>query len=95
MSRYKNTDIVKKEGLRKYRNTIVYPIITPKVDDIYIIAQQGDRLDNLAWEYYENPTYWWIIARANNIGKGLCLLRLEHKLEFHQIQDLSSRSTTI
>ena len=70
MSRYKNTDRVKKEGLRKYRNTIVYPIITPKVDDIYIIAREGDRLDNLAWEYYENPTYWWIIARANNIGKG-------------------------
>lgn len=70
MSRYSNIDIVKKQDTRKYINTIVYPIITPKVNDVYIIAREGDRLDNLSWEYYQNPTYWWIIARANNIGKG-------------------------
>ena len=70
MSRYSNIDIVKKQDTRKYTNTIIYPIVTPKVDDLYIITREGDRLDNLAWEYYQNPTYWWIIARANNIGKG-------------------------
>ena len=70
MSRYSNIEIVKKQDTRKYTNTIVYPIITPKVSDIYIITREGDRLDNLSWEYYQNPTYWWIIARANNIGKG-------------------------
>ena len=66
MSRYKNIDIVKKEGIRKYTNTIVYPISNPRVDDIYIITKDGDRLDNLAYEYYKDPTLWWIIARANN-----------------------------
>jgi len=30
----------------------------------------GDRLDNLAWEYYKDPSLWWIIARANGIGLG-------------------------
>lgn len=70
MSRYSNIEIVKKQDTRKYTNTIVYPIITPKVSDIYIITKEGDRLDNLSWEYYQNPTYWWIIARANNLGKG-------------------------
>ena len=70
MSRYSNIDIVKKQDTRKYTGTIVYPIITPKVNDVYIIAREGDRLDNLSWEYYQNPTYWRIIARANNIGKG-------------------------
>ena len=70
MSRYSNIEIVKKQDTRKYTNTIVYPIITPKVSDIYIITREGDRLDNLSWEYYQNPTYWWIIARANNLGKG-------------------------
>jgi len=70
MSRYKNIDIVKKEGIRKYTSTIVYPISNPRVDDIYIITKDGDRLDNLAYEYYKDPTLWWVIARANNIGKG-------------------------
>jgi len=27
-------------------------------------------LDNLANKYYEDSSLWWIIARANNIGKG-------------------------
>ena len=70
MSRYKDIEIVKKTGIRKYTNTIVYPIIVPRADDIYIIAKEDDRLDNLANEFYEDPTLWWIIARANNIGKG-------------------------
>ena len=58
MSRYSNIEIVKKQDTRKYTNTIIYPIVTPKVDDLYIITREGDRLDNLAWEYYQNPTYW-------------------------------------
>jgi nucleoid-associated protein YgaU len=24
----------------------------------------------LAYAYYKDPTLWWIIAEANNIGKG-------------------------
>ena len=51
MSRYKDIEIVKKTGIRKYTNTIVYPIIVPRADDIYIIAREGDTVDNLAWEY--------------------------------------------
>jgi nucleoid-associated protein YgaU len=27
----------------------------------------GDRLDTLAFDFYEDSTYWWIIASANNI----------------------------
>jgi hypothetical protein len=27
----------------------------------------GDRLDTLAFQYYQDPTLWWIIASANNI----------------------------
>ncbi len=70
MNRYENIEILKKEGIRKYTSTVIYPIINADITDTYIITQQGDRLDNLAWEYYRDPTLWWIIARANNIGKG-------------------------
>ena len=70
MKRYDNIQIIKKEGERKFTETVVYPVINPSINDIYIITKQGDRLDNLAWEYYRDPSLWWIIARANNIGKG-------------------------
>ena len=33
-------------------------------------SQTGDRLDLLANQYYGSPTYWWIIANANNIHDG-------------------------
>ena len=70
MKRYDNIQIIKKEGERKFTETVVYPVINPSINDIYIITKQGDRLDNLAWEYYRDPSLWWILARANNMGKG-------------------------
>ena len=70
MNRYKDIDILKNENGKRYRSTVKYPMIDKKSNDIYIIGRQGDRLDSLAYKYYDNSRLWWIIARANNIGKG-------------------------
>lgn len=67
--RYDNIDIQKGKG-RRFRKTVKLPIIEPHIDDIYIIGSVGDRLDTLAFKYYGRASYWWIIARANNIGNG-------------------------
>lgn len=32
------------------------------------IFKRGERLDHLAYKYYNDPTYWWIIAFVNRIG---------------------------
>ena len=71
MKRYDKVNVVRKtdKARRKYE-TVQYPIIPPKINDTYIIGAFGDRLDNLAWEYYKDPSLWWIIARANGIGLG-------------------------
>ena len=70
MSRYKNTEKRKTEdGKLVYRSTL-YENIPVSDNDIYIITQYGDRLDLLAGQYYEDVTLWWIIAAANNLGKG-------------------------
>ena len=69
MGRYDNTQIEKSDG-RRYRTTTLLPIIEPSNSDIYIIGKIGDRLDTLAYNYYGKSSLWWIIARANNIGKG-------------------------
>ena len=70
MNRYKDIDILKNENGKRYRSTVKYPMIDKKSNDIYIIGRQGDRLDSLAYKYYDNSRLWWIIARANGIGKG-------------------------
>ena len=41
----------------------------PKLNsDIYVITQEGDRLDNLAFEYYGDQHLWWFIGRVNHIS---------------------------
>jgi hypothetical protein len=57
-----------------YYKTILYNPIEPKTDDIYVITVQGDRLDNIAYEYYGDSTLWWIIAASNNIPQDSIFL---------------------
>jgi len=70
MNRYEDIAILKTELGKRYKKTIKYPIIEKNENDIYIVGMQGDRLDNLANKYYKDSMLWWIIARANNLGKG-------------------------
>ena len=70
MNRYDNIEIQKNKKGRRFKNTVLLPIIEPYQNDIYIVGMVGDRLDTLAHKYYNRSSYWWIIARANNIGKG-------------------------
>jgi hypothetical protein len=48
--------------------------LLPSDRDKYIISREGDRLDILANEMYGDIKYWWIIASANNLGKGSLLI---------------------
>jgi|TARA_R110000851_G_scaffold303630_2_gene461275 hypothetical protein len=70
MNRYENIKIVKTDDGKRYRKSVQYPLIERKSNDRYIIGARHDRLDNLAFKYYKDTRLWWIIARANNIGKG-------------------------
>lgn len=75
MSRYDNTNIKRdRDTKRRMFVTTLYPKIKQSSNDIYITSRDGDRLDNLAFNYYGNVELWWIIAQANAIGKGtLCI----------------------
>ena len=50
---------------KRYYTTIKYPEIPLSVDDFYIITTIGDRLDNLANQFYEDVNLWWVITSAN------------------------------
>ena len=69
-NRYKNTKITKEPtGTRVYKPTI-YPKIPIKNFDLIITPKEGERLETLAATHYGDTSLWWIIAAANNLGKG-------------------------
>lgn len=68
--RYQFTKIGKKYNGKNVYKTTYYPVILPNPDDIYIITNQSDYLDSLAYKYYGSESFWWVIARANNLGFG-------------------------
>ena len=69
-NRYKNTKITKDPtGTRVYKPT-VYPKIPIKNSDLIITSKEGERLETLAATHYGDTSLWWIIAAANNLGKG-------------------------
>lgn len=66
-SRYENNESKKLvDGRTVYRSKI-YPEIPLRDDDVYVASETGDRLDTLAYQYYNDASLWWIIAAANNI----------------------------
>jgi len=69
MDRYQYT----KTDRDKY-NITRYPQFPKQQSDLYIISREGDRLDLLANEFYKDPRYWWVLAHANNIGKGTMMV---------------------
>ena len=67
MKRYSYTRVGKdKDNNRVYKSTI-YPKIDIEDDDTFIITRDGERLDLLAYKYYNDTTLWWVIAVANDI----------------------------
>jgi nucleoid-associated protein YgaU len=70
MNRYDNTPILT-QNYRPYYKSKFYPNIPLSESDIYVITTVGDRLDSLAYSYYQDATLWWVISMANNnITKG-------------------------
>ena len=67
MKRYTTTrQKLDKSGIRVY-STTYYPEIPLENEDKFIHAKIGDRLDSLAYKYYNDITLWWIIAKANGL----------------------------
>jgi len=61
--------IVANKGKRRYE-TLYYPTFEKRSSDIYMITKRLDRLDNIANQYYGDPRYWVILAKANKLHFG-------------------------
>jgi nucleoid-associated protein YgaU len=66
MKRYDNIKVLQSPEGKQYRTTTIYPETPISDNDYYIITTAGDRYDNLADQFYNDHTLWWVIASANN-----------------------------
>ena len=70
-TRYDDKTILKTSQGKPYYKSKQYPNIPLSETDYYVITNIGDRLDSLAYSYYNDVNLWWIISAANNnITKG-------------------------
>lgn len=95
MSRYSTSKQIKdKNGSRRVNTTIVPPV--PKSDlDTYIQVTNTERLDKLAYDFYDDASQWWIIAAANGLGKGTLMVPEGSRIRIPSktaIQDLISNT---
>ena len=65
MNRYIDITKYKTETGTTYLGVTRYPEIPDSENDIYIFCTEGERLDNLAYQYYGDSTLYWVIASAN------------------------------
>ena len=65
MNRYSTTPVKKRWDGKRTFITTQYPVIHPQDSDVMVISQDGDYLDALAYKYYGDPSFWWIIALVN------------------------------
>ncbi len=48
-----------------FYQTVTYPLASRNPNDIFIITEFGDRLDSLAYKFYNDSSLYWVIYSAN------------------------------
>jgi hypothetical protein len=81
MNRYNTTKIIKNQKGISRKSTTIYPTIPIDLQtDIYIRTTSIERLDKLALQFYNDASWWWVLAMANGLGKGTIIVPSNTKL---------------
>ena len=92
-NRYSNIPTMLKTGKGRVYDSVLLPNVDATDSDIVVITIQGDRLDLLANEYYQDPSMWWVIALKNDMTevdismKEGIVLRIPSRTEAIQIKN--------
>ena len=92
-SRYQDSKTIKDKNGKRKLSTIILPVVPPSELDTFIITNGLERLDKLAFDFYDDASLWWIIAEANQLGKGTLMIPADTRLRIPpkgNIQDLIS-----
>ena len=63
--RIREIQIIRNTEGKNYYRSIKYTEIPLSSEDIYVLTTVGDRLDSLAYQFYNDIRLWWIISSAN------------------------------
>lgn len=91
MSRYTTNRILKTNNSKRYFDTIIIPVPELDATDIYIQTTTQDRLDRLAYTFYQDETLWWVIAAANGLGKGTYVIPANTRLRIPANPNIQSQ----
>jgi hypothetical protein len=92
-NRYSKIPTMLKTGKGRVYDSVLLSNVDATDSDIVVITIQGDRLDLLANEYYQDPSMWWVIALKNDMTevdismKEGIVLRIPSRTEAIQIKN--------
>jgi len=66
MSRYTDQPTTTGSMGNQMYTTTKYQKIPLSFEDLYVYSTIGDRYDELALQYYNDSTLWWVISMAND-----------------------------
>lgn len=82
-NRYEFLNIKQNENGDRVYTTMINPEIQTE-NEVFVEIEVGKRLDVLANEYYNDSSLWWVIAAANNLGKGTLFVEAGTRLRIPQ-----------
>lgn len=65
-SRLRFSELLTSEGF-EFWDLVDFPSIPEQPDDLLYQVTSVDRLDLIAFRFYKDPVYWWVIAAANGM----------------------------
>jgi hypothetical protein len=74
ISRYTSAPILSfgfQQGTTRSISAIRYAVNNGQLITDIVVMKGFARLDSLAFDYYGDGRYWWVLAAASNIGWGL------------------------
>ena len=66
-SRLQFSELLVSDSNVEFWDLVSFPTIPTQPDDIYYVVQGSDRIDTLAYKFYNDPVLWWVIAYANDM----------------------------
>ena len=88
LSRYTSFPFYYNEGDRKY----IYGVTSQLNQSITYVLHEikvNETLDTLALDYYNNPTFFWIIADFNHIQDPFLKLEIGSKLKIPTLNEVN------
>jgi phage tail protein X len=95
MNRYQNSSTILDRSGKRRKSTIILPTPEMSVTDTYIRTTTVERLDLLAYAFYNDVTLWWAIAAANGLGKGSLYVPANSLLRIPDIISIDQQTQTI